>query len=278
VGQLPDWSSSFESATSSDLGCYDDILVPRLFEPWANLLLDRVEPRGGQSALDVACGPGSLTRFVARRVGPTGRVTGCDLSPAMLGIARAKPPLDGGAPTEYIECAADALDLPDDSFDVVTCQQGLQFFPDRSAALLEMRRVARDGGRLGLAVWAAIEDCPPFAALATALGRVLGSGVEADYRAGPWGLADATAVEGLVHDGGFANVNVSTAELPIIFEGGAQQLLLTLRAAPVAATLRELPQSDLRRLEQEVELACQTMMRDGAVVAFTTSHIVVADT
>ena len=59
---------------------YDDIMVPRLFEPWARLLLDKMHPESGQAVLDVACGPGTVTRLVAQSVGPSGRVTGCDLS------------------------------------------------------------------------------------------------------------------------------------------------------------------------------------------------------
>jgi ubiquinone/menaquinone biosynthesis C-methylase UbiE len=214
-----DWGASFAAASSDDLSFYDEIMVPRLFEPWAHVLLDRVKPFSGQDVLDVACGPGSLTRHVARRVGPTGAVTGCDLSLAMLDIARSKVAFDESAPITFVECPADSLDLPDRVFDLVTCQQGLQFFPERSKALAEMRRVVRPDARLGIAVWCEIEASPPFAALATAIGRVLGRDYEAAYRDGPWGLTDRKSLVELVEESGFTQVEVDRVGLPVAFEG-----------------------------------------------------------
>src|SRR5450755_3095606 len=79
-----EWGASFASASTSAMSFYDEIMVPRMFDPWAELLLDQVSLLSGEAVLDVACGPGTVTRHAARRVGPTGRVTGCDLSPAML--------------------------------------------------------------------------------------------------------------------------------------------------------------------------------------------------
>ena len=77
---------------------YDEILVPRMFTPWGDILLDTVGVDAANIALDVACGPGSVTRLLSERVGPTGRVTGADLSPAMLEIARERgAPHEGGA-------------------------------------------------------------------------------------------------------------------------------------------------------------------------------------
>ena len=66
-------------------------MVPRLFQPWADLLLDQVGLQAGEVLLDVACGPGTVTRRAAARLGPSGRVTGCDVSPAMLALARSRP-------------------------------------------------------------------------------------------------------------------------------------------------------------------------------------------
>ncbi len=92
-----------------------------------------------------------------------------------------------GAAVEYLE-APDRLPVPDASFDVVACQQGLQFFPDRPAALAEMRRPLRTGGRIGVAVWKRIEESPPFAVLAEAIRQVAGDTLADRYAGGPWGL------------------------------------------------------------------------------------------
>jgi ubiquinone/menaquinone biosynthesis C-methylase UbiE len=272
-----EWGASFAKASTSAMSFYDEIMVPRWFDPWARLLLDKLNPKSGQSVLDVACGPGTVTRLAAQRVGLNGRVTGCDLSPAMLELARSKNPIDGSAPIEYLERSADALGVSDGVFDLVTCQQGLQFFPDRSAALAEMRRVLRPGGKLGVAVWCSIEDCPPFLALANALEQVLGIEVADAYRGGPWGLPDSASLARFADDSGFTNVEVHRYELPIVFEGGPGQLLLTLRAASVAGTLAKLSEADQAELASALEESSHQITVNGVVRSHTASHLLIAN-
>lgn len=271
-----EWGRSFASASTSAMSYYDEIMVPRLFDPWAELLLDQMKLQSGQAVLDVACGPGTVTRKAALRVGPSGRVVGCDLSPAMLDLARSKISIGTGAPIEYLECAAGSLHVPDDAFDLVTCQQGLQFFPDRPAALAEIRRASRPAGQLAIAIWCDIEDCPPFAALAKALGQVLGAETADAYKAGPWGFGDSDSLARLVKDGGFTNVKVRRYELPLVFEGGPSQLLLTLHAASVAATLAQLPEAEQVALAAAVQEATRPFTFDGVVRSHATSNILTA--
>ncbi|HEY5438645.1 MAG TPA: class I SAM-dependent methyltransferase [Acidimicrobiales bacterium] len=271
-----EWGDAFASAPTSAMRFYDEIMVPRMFDPWAELLLDQMKPQSGQAVLDIACGPGTVTRHAAHRVGPSGRVTGCDRSPAMLEIARSKPSVGASAPIKYLECSADSLSVPDGEFDMVSCQQGLQFFPDRPAALDEMRRALRPGGHVGIAVWCAIEDCPPFAALAIALGQVLGTETADAYEAGPWGFSDTDSLAQLVKDSGFTNVQVRRYELPLVFDGGPGQLLLTLRATSVATTLAQLPVADLEALAAAVEEATLPITFDGTVRSHAMSNILTA--
>jgi SAM-dependent methyltransferase len=276
MADKPDWSTSFASASNAAMGFYDDIMVPRMFEPWAVLMLDHARLRGGEKLLDVACGPGTVTRLAAQRVGPAGSVTGCDFSPAMLDLARSKVTLPSSAPIEYLECSADALDVPDDTFDIVTCQQGLQFFPDRRAALREMRRAMRAEGELLLSVWCDIALCPPFAALADALDDVLGAESAKGYERGPWGFGNPETLAQVVNDSGFADVEVRKYELPLVFEGGPDQLLLTLQAASVASAVAQLSDDGRRALARAVEEATRSITHDGIVRSYATSHVVTA--
>jgi ubiquinone/menaquinone biosynthesis C-methylase UbiE len=131
----------------------------------------------GERALDVACGTGSVARHVAPLVGAAGQVVGLDISPAMLAVARALP-ASAGAPIAWQEGNAIRLDLPDDAFELVLCQQGLQFFPDRAAALREMRRVLTAGGRVAISVWQALQRHPVYAALFHATARHLGTTID----------------------------------------------------------------------------------------------------
>jgi SAM-dependent methyltransferase len=234
------WSEAFDTATVSAMSVYDDILVPRLFDPWARLLIDRLALEHGEAVLDVACGPGTVTRIAAERVGAGGRVTGCDLSGAMLAVAEAKPPVSAGAPINYVQASAERLPCKDAAVDVVTCQQGLQFFVDREAAVAEMHRALRPGGRVGITVWAEIDGSPAFAALADAIAAVAGTDLAARYRGGPWGFPDADHLGALLEDAGLQGVDVSTHALSVIFEGGPSQLVATLAATPLATDVERL--------------------------------------
>jgi ubiquinone/menaquinone biosynthesis C-methylase UbiE len=80
----------------------------------------------------VACGTGVVARLVAERVGPEGQVVGLDLNPGMLAVASGLPA--AGTPVGWVQASAVRMPFPDRSFEVVCCQLGLQYFPDRPAA------------------------------------------------------------------------------------------------------------------------------------------------
>src|ERR1700732_4783842 len=136
------WQLTMEAAER-----YERYPARYILGPWAPLLVEAARLTAGERVLDIACGTGVVTRAAAKRVGPTGRIVGIDLNPGMIAVARSLPaPI--GASIEWLERSALDLQLEDASFDVVLCQQGLQFFPDKTVALQEMRRVLDNGGRL----------------------------------------------------------------------------------------------------------------------------------
>ncbi|HEY2655871.1 MAG TPA: methyltransferase domain-containing protein [Solirubrobacteraceae bacterium] len=218
---------------------YSMRLGPVVFEPWAEVLLDAVGVTAGDRVADVASGTGVVARAAARRAGPEGRVVGTDVSEAMLSLAAALPLPDDSAPVEYLEARADNLPFPDESFDVVLCQQGLQFFAERLDAAREMHRVLRPGGTVGAAVWAATHRLEPFDDYAEALAA---TGVEPPFsRAfdnGTFVMSDE-AVRALFEDAGFAAVEVSVVQQPIAFPdpGSAAQGILGTPFGPAVAAL-----------------------------------------
>jgi ubiquinone/menaquinone biosynthesis C-methylase UbiE len=141
-----------------------------------------------------------VARLAAERVGPGGRVVGLDLNPGMLQVAAGLAVR--GAPTRWVQADAGHLPFGDRSFEVVCCQLGLQYVPDRAAALAEMARVLAPGGRLAAMVWRSIEHSPGFALLAEALDRHVGPAAGATMRA-PFGLGDEETLRGQVAGAGF---------------------------------------------------------------------------
>lgn len=126
----------------------------------------RLDLVGGETVLDLACGPGTLTRHLADAVGPGGLVIGADLSPAMLTrAARAVT----AANTVFVRADAMALPLRDACLDAVCCSLCLQLVPDLDTALAQIRRVLRPGGRLAAAVPA--HGHGPFRLLTEVLAR-----------------------------------------------------------------------------------------------------------
>jgi ubiquinone/menaquinone biosynthesis C-methylase UbiE len=265
------WGVSFGGLAAAGAEVYDRVMVPRMFEPWARLLVDRLEVAAGEAVLDVACGPGSVTRILAGRVGETGRVTGCDLSEPMLALARTKPATAGDATIDYHQASADRLPVPDGSYDVVTCQQGLQFFPDRLAALREMRRTLRAGGRVGIVVWTSIENSPPFDALAAGVEEIAGEELAQRYRNGPFGLTDARELSGLLADAGFDDVHISQDALPVSFAGPAQ-VVATLAVTPLAAEVDRLTPS----ARQQLVAAVARRTGEGAIESQLEANIAFA--
>ncbi|MGE0362474.1 MAG: class I SAM-dependent methyltransferase [Vicinamibacterales bacterium] len=191
---------------------YERLLVGPLFRPWAEDLIGRLQPTPGEQVLDIACGTGIVARLAHERVGPSGRVVGVDVSPAMLEVARAVAPAIAWR-------EGSALDLPlatEERFDVVTCQQGLQFFPDRAAAAAQMRRALAPGGRLGVATWRPAGEIPMFHALQGIAERHLGP--VADQR---HAFGDGEALDALLRGAGLDDVRVETVTRTLRFDDGA---------------------------------------------------------
>lgn len=270
------WAAAFATAPPAAMTVYADIMVPRIFQPWGRELLDELALDAGEAVLDVACGPGSVTRLAAARSGPTGRVTGCDLSPAMLAIAVGLGPVTGGAAIDYACAPADRLPVPDQSFDVVCCQQGLQFFPDRLAALTEMRRALRSGGRIGVVVWRHIDQCRPFAVLEAALRQTAGAAIADRYRGGPWGLPDPDDLRRLLGSAGFKDITVTSRVLPVTFEAGPAQLAATLAASGVASDVAAFSPQDKDRLFSAIAELSRPLMTNGAMRSQLTCNLAVA--
>ena len=219
------------SAKAAEL--YERIPARYILGPWAPLLVERAAVAPGERVLDVACGTGVVTRAAAERAAAGGHVAGIDLNPGMIAVARSLPPVAGAA-IEWREASALALPFQDSHFDVVLCQQGLQFFPDKALALREMRRVLRRGGRLALSVWnnAGLYN--------TAVGKALSSYLSQDVavrfcasRRAPSG----EELQRLVTEAGFAAIDLRIERMTIHLPPVEVFTLDHLSATPVATDI-----------------------------------------
>ena len=214
---------------------YQRYLVPAITSHWADDLVRRGLPLPGETVLDLACGTGAVTRVTADRM-EHGRVVGLDLNAGMLGVARSMP--SRGAAIEWVE--GSALDLPfqNEIFDLVLCQLGLQFFPNRTRALCEMRRVLSRSGRVALSVYSPIEHTPGAHAFVLALDRVLGPNTSSIKRA-EHSFQDADELRALLADAGFGKIDVQTVTKRITFPSVLDYVRFQLIATPMAALLKD---------------------------------------
>ena len=205
---------------------YERYFVPTIGAAWATALLEVSGLSSGERVLDVACGTGIVTRRASELVGPEGFVAGLDVNPAMLAVARSVSPTS----IEWHESSAESIPCPDASFDVVTCSLGLQFVPDRSAAMREIRRVLVDGGRVAIGTVGAIP--PVFEILAQALARHVKPGVAAFVRQ-VFSLHEPRELHDLAEGAGLRSVSVESKPLRIMLPPLRAQ---TPRPHPARAT------------------------------------------
>ncbi|MCW5688466.1 MAG: methyltransferase domain-containing protein [Pseudolabrys sp.] len=191
--------------------------MPAIFEPLTRATLDLARPQPGERVLDLACGTGIVARRAAPLVGDGGSVVGLDLRPGMIAKARSLPAPEGAA-IDWREGDATALPFAAGTFDLVLCQQGLQFFPDRTAAAAEMRRVLADGGRAVLAVWRGLEHLTLFRELTEAEARHLAKlGVSYEEIALPFLMGDEGEIRAALAAGGFTAITISEATITASF-------------------------------------------------------------
>lgn len=184
---------------------YEKNVVTYTMIPITAILLEHANPQPGEHVVDVACGTGVVARQTAPQVGVAGTVVGVDINPAMLTVARSLPAPEG-ASIDWREGNASALPLLDDAFDLALCQAGLQFFPDRLAALREMHRVLRPGGRVVLSVVRSLEHNPASQIIWEAIARHLNTTPTALAR--QFSLGDAGELRALLESAGFADVTI----------------------------------------------------------------------
>jgi ubiquinone/menaquinone biosynthesis C-methylase UbiE len=236
---------------------YERFFVPAIGAPLATDLVSRASLSEGERVLDVACGTGIVARLASKAVGSTGAVAGLDANPGMLAVARSSTPPE--LHIEWHEASADAIPLPDASFDAVLCQMGLQFMSTKTAALREMRRVLVSDGRLTLNVPG------PTPRLFTIMGEALARNV-AEEAAGfvnqVFALHDTGEIQSLLNDAGFHDVSVHSETKTLNLPAPEQFLWQYIHSTPLAGAVAQAADERLDSLETEVVAKWQEFETD----------------
>ncbi len=253
---------------------YDTLMVPLIFEAYAADLAELVAASSPGSVLETAAGSGVVTRSLAPRLSAGARYVVTDLNQPMLDHAAGRQ-----GPDRRIEWRqADALDLPfeDASFDVVCCQFGAMFFPDRVAGYAEARRVLRPGGRFVFNVWDRIEENAFADDVTNAVATVFPHDPPRFLARTPHGYHDVALIREELSRAGFAEVAIETSE--------RVSRAPSARNAAIAYCLgtllrNEIEARDARLLQLATDRATKAIERrhgEGPVAGKIQAHAIVA--
>ncbi len=226
-----------------------------IMEPWTDQLISQAKCGSGDRVLDIACGTG----FVSARISPDCTVTGIDVNEGMLAIARQNTKV------EWHLGSATALPFGDASFDVVLCQQGLQYFPDRVAAVKEMVRVLVPGGCVSLNVWGPLERQPFHAALLEAITTFLGKEHSTVFDLA-FSLNTAGELHALADAAGLKDARVRFEHRTIRHPDPTEMIDGFMQSTPIAGHYMTLP-VEARKSFTEHAVACLAPYRDDGGLA-----------
>jgi SAM-dependent methyltransferase len=251
---------------------YETLLVPLIFEPYATDLANRLAARAPSAVLEIAAGTGVVTRALASVLPERTSILATDLNQAMLDEAAA---IGTKRSVEWRQ--ADAMQLPfaGGSFDAVVCQFGVMFFPDRSRAFAEARRVLRPGGVFLFNVWDRIEENEFADTVTRALATVFPDDPPRFLARTPHGYHDRATIERDLAAGGFtARAAVTTIAARSRAPSPRHPALAYCQGTPLR---NEIEARDAARLAQANDVAAEAVARQfgrGAVDGKIQAHVV----
>jgi SAM-dependent methyltransferase len=247
---------------------YDRYLGPAIFRPHAFDLARRAGSLGASRLLEVAAGTGLLTRALTEAL-PAARITATDLNEAMVGYASSR--VDGVAWRQ-----ADAMALPydDEAFDLVVCQFGVMFFPDKRAAFREVARVLAPGGRFLFNTWDDIERNHFAAALAAGIARAFPDGAPTFLVRVPYGYADIEQVSSDLRAAGLHVDEVTTVTLTGHAGSSAQLATGFCQGTPLRMEIEE--RGSLAEVTRLVADEVTARLGEGPLAGDLTAHVVTA--
>ncbi len=254
---------------------YEEYLVPLIFEPYAGGFAKRLVSRKLNRVLEVAAGTGVVTRHLASLLPNDISIVATDLSRPMLDLAS-----EVGT-SRFVEWRqADAMQLPfeDESFDAVVCQFGVMFFPDKSKAFAEARRVLKAGGVLLFSVWDRIEENEFADAVTTALESIFPDDPLRFMTRTPHGYYDVATIQRDLRNGGFVTAPyIDTIAARSIAESAKIPALAFTQGTPLRNEIEARNKSLLGLVTEVAENAIARRFGHGKVDGKIQAHIVTVE-
>jgi SAM-dependent methyltransferase len=252
---------------------YDTLLVPMLFEPYAGDIAQRAAAFAPSRVLETAAGTGAVTRALARELPPHADIVATDLNQAMLDRASLAP---AGRAVTWRQ--ADALQLPfdDASFDIVVCQFGAMFFPDKTAAFREAHRVLRAGGALLFSVWDRIEENAFAETITEALGVLFPDDPPLFMKRTPHGYFDRDAIARDLANAGFdANPRIDTVTRRSHASSAARVAIAYCQGTPLRNEIEARANASLEQATSACAAAIAARFGSGAIDGKIQAHTIV---
>jgi ubiquinone/menaquinone biosynthesis C-methylase UbiE len=258
--------------TGSIPALYERLLVPLIFESYARDLSERVADAKPRDVLETAAGTGVLTRALASRLPSQARIAATDLNQPMLDQAAAKQPHD----RQVTWRQADALALPfeDQNFDVVACQFGVMFFPDKVRGYREARRVLKPGGHFIFNVWDKISE-NEFAHIVTeALAELFPQDPPSFMARTPHGHHDIGKIRAELSKAGFPSISVETLDRTSSASSSRDAAIAYCQGTPLR---NEIEARDPSRLEEATQAAADALalrFGNGSIEGRIRAHVI----
>jgi ubiquinone/menaquinone biosynthesis C-methylase UbiE len=267
--QLTQWQVGGSSAEA-----YERFLVPAIFQEGAAKLVEHAGIQPGERILDVGCGTGIVARVAASRVGERGEVTGVDLNPGMLEVAR-NASVGTYPPIEWQQGAAESLPLARSAFDAVLSQQAFQFLEDRDKALAEIHRVLVPGGRAVISVLRSLEHNHTYQPLIDAFRRHGGDELSMMMQS-PFQDWTREGLREMALAAGFQAVSVTISLITARFPSIPDFLQQELSSSPLSETVATMPDNVREAILRDVGAGLEEYVDDQGVMHPLQTYLVFA--
>ena len=253
---------------------YDTLMVPLIFEPYAADLAQRVAAFSPGSVLETAAGSGVVARALAPRLGADARYVATDLNQAMLDHAATRQASDRRI--EWRQADALALPFESASFDVVLCQFGAMFFPDRVAGYSEARRVLKPGGRFVFSVWDRIEENAFSNEVTQAVATVFPEDPPQFLARTPHGYHDVAQIREDLSRAGFTDIEIKTIEKQSRSPSASEVAMAYCQGTPLRNEIEARDASLLQVATDRAAEAIASRHGTGPVAGKIQAHVIVA--